>query len=364
MRILIATDAWHPQVNGVVRSIDSLTTEARAIGAEVELITPDGFRSIGAPTYPDIRLALVTAGMIEARVEAYKPDHIHIATEGPIGLATRRACLRAKRVFTTSYHTSFPDYLAARAPIPPDWTYAWLRWFHNGGAGVMVSTPTVASELRRRGFKNVMRWSRGVDHTLFKPRDESVLDLPRPIFLYVGRVAVEKNIEAFLTLDLPGTKVVAGDGPAREMLERQFPDARFLGMRTGETLAKIYASADVFVFPSKTDTFGIVLLEALASGLPVAAFPVQGPTDVLKGSDAGVLHQDLGLACRQALAVPRETARAFSLNYTWAESARQFLDNVTSARASSARPAVRRAMYPMSREAAFAGLRRAMRFRR
>ncbi len=340
MRILIATDAWHPQINGVVRSIDSLAAEARGVGAHVDVLTPEGFRSIATPTYPDIRLAFATARTVAARIDALKPDHIHVATEGPIGLATRRACLRTGRVFTTSYHTSFPDYLAARWPIPRGWTYAWLRWFHNGGAGVMVSTPTVGRELGSRGFLNVMHWSRGVDHTMFRPREGSVLNLPRPIFLYVGRVAVEKNIEAFLKLNLPGTKVVAGDGPARAALEGQFPDARFLGMRTGENLAQIYASADVFVFPSRTDTFGIVLLEALASGLPVAAFPVQGPTDVIGDSDAGVLDEDLGFACRQALAVPRERARAFSLNYTWAESARQFLENVLSARAGASRPAV------------------------
>lgn len=337
MRILIATDAWHPQINGVVRSIEALATEARHVGAKVDFLTPDGFRSIAMPTYPDIRLAFVTPATIERRIAQAAPEHIHIATEGPIGLATRRACLRAGRLFTTSYHTSFPDYLAARAPIPRAWSYAWLRWFHNAGAGVMVSTPSVARELRARGFKTVMRWSRGVDHEMFRPRTDSVLDLPRPIFLYVGRVAVEKNVEAFLALSLPGTKVVAGDGPARTMLEQRYPNAKFLGMQTGEDLARIYASADVFVFPSRTDTFGIVLLEALASGLPIAAYPVQGPNDVIGGSDVGVLDEDLGFACRQALGVPRERARAFSLNYTWAESARQFFDNVLNARAS--RPA-------------------------
>ncbi len=337
MRILIATDAWHPQINGVVRSIESLATEARRVGAEVEFLTPEGFWTVGMPTYPDIRLAFVSARAVAERIARTAPDHLHIATEGPIGLAARRACLRSGRLFTTSYHTSFPDYLAARAPVPRAWSYAWLRWFHNAGSGVMVSTPSVARELGARGFTTVMRWSRGVDHELFRPRPESVLDLPRPIFLYVGRVAVEKNVEAFLALNLPGTKVVAGDGPARSMLEQRYPEVKFLGMQTGETLARIYASADVFVFPSRTDTFGIVLLEALASGLPVAAYPVQGPSDVIGDSDAGVLDEDLGAACRRALGVPRERARAFSLNYTWAESARQFIDNVLNARTS--RPA-------------------------
>ena len=339
MRILIATDAWHPQVNGVVRSIEALAREVRGIGADLELLTPQGFRSIEMPTYPDIRLAFATARSVSARIAAWRPDHVHIATEGPIGLAARRACLNTGRLFTTSYHTKFPDYIAARVPVPRSWSYAWLRWFHNAGSGVMVSTPSVAGELRERGFTNVMHWSRGVDHEMFRPREDSVLDLPRPIFLYVGRVAVEKNIEAFLKLTLPGTKVVAGDGPSRTALQQRYPEATFLGMQTGEKLARIYASADVFVFPSRTDTFGIVLLEALASGLPVAAYPVQGPNDVIGDSDAGVLHEDLGIACRQALTVSRERARAFSLNYTWSESARQFIDNVLNVRADVVPPA-------------------------
>ena len=339
MQILVATDAWHPQVNGVVRSIEALAGEARLLGADIAVITPEGFRTVRMPTYPDIRLAFVTASGLGPRIEALKPDHVHIATEGPIGLAARRHCLRVGRLFTTSYHTRFPEYLAARAPIPRAWSYAWLRWFHNAGRGVMVSTQSVADELRHHGFGNVMRWSRGVDHALFRPREQSVLDLPRPIFLYVGRVAVEKNVEAFLALELPGSKVVAGDGPSRADLEARFPEVRFLGVQTGEDLARIYASADVFVFPSRTDTFGIVLLEALASGLPVAAYPVAGPRDVIGDSDAGVLSEDLGHACREALALSRQGAREFSLRFTWSASARQFLDNVVRVRAASPRSA-------------------------
>lgn len=335
MRILIATDAWHPQVNGVVRSIEALTREAKRLGTVVDVLTPEGFPSVAAPTYPDIRLALATPWAIEARINALAPHHIHIATEGPIGLATRHYCRRGGHVFTTSYHTHFPDYLAARLPVPRTATYAALRWFHNGGAGTMVSTGSVAAELDRRGFSTLMRWSRGVDHDLFRPRAASVLDLPRPIFLSVGRVAVEKNLEAFLSLDLPGSKVVIGDGPARGDLQARFPAATFLGTQTGETLAELYASADVFVFPSRTDTFGIVLLEALASGLPVAAYPVTGPLDVIGDSDAGVLDEDLGTACRRALAIDRDKPRAFALTYTWAESARQFLGNVEDARSRS-----------------------------
>ncbi len=337
MKVLIATDAWHPQVNGVVRSIEALASEARLLGASVDVLTPEGFRTVRMPTYPDIKLAFVTASRLGRRIEALGPDHVHIATEGPIGLAARRHCLRAGRLFTTSYHTRFPEYLAARAPIPPAWSYAWLRWFHNAGRGVMVSTQSVAEELRQHGFNNVMRWSRGVDHALFRPREHSVLDMPRPIFLYVGRVAVEKNVQAFLSLELPGSKVVAGDGPSRTVLEAQFPEVRFLGVQTGEHLASIYASADVFVFPSRTDTFGIVLLEALASGLPVAAFPVSGPRDVIGDSDAGVLSEDLGFACRQALVLSRQRAREYSMNFTWSASARQFLDNVVRVRAASPR---------------------------
>ena len=333
MRIVIATDAWEPQVNGVVRSIEATVAEVRRSGSEVELITPQGLPSIGLPTYPGIRLAFITPAAVRRRLAALAPDHVHIATEGPVGLATRLACRRDGRLFTTSYHTHFPDYVAARLPVPRDWTYAALRWFHNGGGGTMVSTDTLAAELHARGFERVQRWSRGVDHRLFRPRPESVLDLPRPIFLSVGRIAVEKNVEALLALDLPGSTVIVGDGPARAALEARYLKARFLGTREGEALAAIYASADVFVFPSRTDTFGIVLLEALASGLPVAAYPVPGPLDVIGDGGAGVLDEDLEAACRAALAIPRERAREWALRFSWQESARQFLDNIRAARA-------------------------------
>ena len=339
MRVLIATDAWHPQVNGVVRSIECMAAEARQLGAEVLFLTPQGFRSVALPTYPDIRLAFARPATVSRRIEALAPDHVHVATEGPIGLATRIACRRKGRLFTTSYHTQFPDYLAARAPIPRSWTYAALRWFHNGGAGLMVSTPSVARDLEQRGFRRVMRWSRGVDHALFRPRPTSVLPLPRPVFLSVGRVAVEKNLEALLALDLPGSVVVVGDGPARADLETRYPAVHFLGTKTGEALAEIYASADVFVFPSRTDTFGIVLLEALASGLPIAAFPVPGPGDVIGTSGPGALDDDLAVACRRALTISRDSARAFSMGFTWRESARQFLDNVRIARGRPSRTA-------------------------
>ncbi|MCW6506460.1 glycosyltransferase family 1 protein [Hyphomicrobiales bacterium BP6-180914] len=332
MRILVATDAWHPQVNGVVRSLEATIAELRALGVEVEMITPQGFRSVALPTYPGIRLALAGRRALSARLAALRPDHVHIATEGPIGLAARAACLREGRPFTTSYHTQFPDYLAARLPVPRDLVYAALRWFHNAGCGTMVATESLTEDLGKRGFRRLMRWSRGVDATLFHPRAASILDLPRPIFLYVGRVAVEKNVEALLELDLPGSTVIVGDGPARAGLQARYPKAHFLGNRTGELLARTYASADVFVFPSRTDTFGIVLLEALASGLPVAAYPVPGPKDVIATSGAGVLDADLFTACHAALKIPNACARAHALRFTWRESARQFLDNVTTAR--------------------------------
>lgn len=332
MRVAIATDAWHPQVNGVVRSLEATADELRRIGVDVQMITPDGFQSVALPSYPGIRLALARPGVIGRRIAALAPDHIHIATEGPVGLAARHACLKQNRGFTTSYHTHFPDYLAARLPVPRRLSYRALRWFHGAGRGTMVATDSLAADLRARGFSRLMRWSRGVDADFYRPRPASILQLPRPIFLYVGRIAVEKNIEALLRLRLPGSTVIVGDGPARAELESRYPQAIFLGVRTGELLAETYASADVFVFPSRTDTFGIVLLEALASGLPVAAYPVAGPRDVLGTSPAGVLDADLGQACLAALAIPRERARRHALRFTWRESAQQFLRNVLQAR--------------------------------
>jgi glycosyltransferase involved in cell wall biosynthesis len=336
MKILIATDAWHPQVNGVVRTLGQVAREAPALGANIVFLTPGEFRTLPMPSYPEIRLALVSAGMVERRLDALKPDAIHIATEGPLGHAVRRVCLRRGLPFTTSFHTRFPDYIAERVPLASRWssdlTWAWLRRFHKPATAVMAATPTLAQELTDRRLRNVKLWTRGVDAELFRPREGATLNLPRPIFLTVGRVAVEKNIEAFLALDLRGTKVVVGDGPARASLARQFPDAVFLGARHGEPLAEIYSAADVFVFPSRTDTFGLVLLEALASGVPVAAFPADAPRDVIgqNTGDApvGVLDEDLRRACLGALDCSREAARAFALTMTWAESARLFLHHV------------------------------------
>ncbi|MET0429249.1 MAG: glycosyltransferase family 1 protein [Microvirga sp.] len=331
MRLLVATDAWQPQVNGVVRSLEAMAAQAPAFGVELSVLAPMAFRSLPLPTYGEIRLSLAGPGAVSRHLRAAAPTHVHIATEGPIGWATRRACLREGRAFTTSYHTRFPEYLAARVPVPEAWTYATLRHFHGAARATLVSTPSLERELSRRGFPNLLRWSRGVDTGLFRPRGADALGLPRPVFLSVGRVAVEKNLEAFLRLDLPGTKVVVGDGPARRSLEARHPDARFLGALSGESLARVYASADVFVFPSLTDTFGIVLLEALASGLPVAAFPVTGPLDVLSGSGCGVLDRDLGRAALGALAIPRALCRAHGATFTWRESARQFFAHVAEA---------------------------------
>lgn len=328
MRVMIATDAWRPQINGVVRSLERMAEAGPQFGATPQMLTPEGFRQIGLPSYPDIRIALATRRAVAGRIADFRPDHIHIATEGPIGWLTRAVCLAQKRPFTTSYHTRFPQYIAARWPIPERWSYRFLQRFHGPAAAVMVSTATVEDELRSHGFQKIVRWGRGVDLSLFHPRLTSVLDLPRPIFLSVGRVAVEKNLEAFLSLRLPGSKVVVGDGPARADLERAFPEVTFLGTREGEELAAIYASSDVFVFPSLTDTFGIVLLEAAASGLPVAAFPVQGPSDVFAGSGAAVLNEDLRAAALSALRIPREACLALAANHSWQRSAEQFYGHI------------------------------------
>ena len=338
MRLLVATDAWHPQVNGVVRSLEHMEAAGRALGYDPVFLTHQDFRSVPLPGYPEIRLSYATKRKVAARWGELAPTHVHIATEGTVGYATRRYCLAEGRPFTTSYHTRFPEYLAARAPIPESWSYAWLRRFHGAACGTMVSTPSLERDLAARGFTNLMRWTRGVDTELFKPQPSpqpsDVLDsLPRPIFLFVGRLAVEKNLDAFLSLSLPGTKVVVGDGPDRARLEAIDPKAKFLGTRTGADLASVYAAADVFVFPSLTDTFGIVLLEALACGLPVAAYPVTGPLDVIGGTGAGVLDGDLKTAALAALRIPRERCREEALRYTWAESARQFYANIESAHA-------------------------------
>ncbi len=337
MRIAIVTDAWAPQVNGVVRTLGRIADELRGIGHEVEVISPDGFRTMPCPSYPEIRLALFPGGRLAARLEAFAPDAIHIATEGPLGMAARRCCLRTRRPFTTSFHTKFPEYVHARTRLPVAISYAWLRRFHRPAARVMVATDTVRRELAARGFANTKLWCRGVDTSLFRPRrgrEGALAKLPPPVFLYVGRVAVEKNISAFLDLELPGTKVVVGDGPQLGELRQRHPEAHFAGAMFGEDLARHYASADVFVFPSRTDTFGLVMLEALASGVPVAAYPVPGPLDVIgeakmsagaAGGPVGVLDNDLGRAARGALAIPSARCRAYAQGFSWHHCAELFL---------------------------------------
>jgi glycosyltransferase involved in cell wall biosynthesis len=326
-RILIVTDAWEPQVNGVVRTLQSLATHAQEQDAEIEFLTPQGFFSIALPTYTSIRCAIPPPREIARRIEQIDPDAIHIATEGPLGILARRYCIRRGHPFTTSYMTRFPEYISARLPIPQSRTYALLRRFHAAASVTMVSTPSLFEELSERGFEHLAIWTRGVDTELFRPDRAIPLDLARPIFVCVGRIAVEKNLAAFLALDLPGSKVVIGDGPQTEELQRRFPDTYFLGALDAQTVATHLAAADVFVFPSRTDTFGIVQLEALACGVPVAAFPVSGPKDVIAGHAVGVLDQDLRAACLKALTISRDACRSFALERSWRESVRQFLSN-------------------------------------
>jgi glycosyltransferase involved in cell wall biosynthesis len=329
MRILIATDAWRPQVNGVVSTLTALARSATALGDDVQFLTPDGFPSMALPTYPGLRIALPNRREIARRIEEAAPEAIHIATEGPIGWAARAYCRRHGLAFTTSYTTRFPEYIAARSIIPVSFSYAVLRHFHAAAAMTMVATPSLRRELSARGFERLGTWTRGVDTELFKPENPAELDLPRPIFMTVGRVAVEKNLEAFLSLPLPGSKVIVGDGPQRAELEKKYPKAKFLGVRQGAELAAHVAAADVFVFPSLTDTFGVVQLEALACGTPVAAYPVMGPVDVIGDHPIGVLDTDLRRACVHALSISRQACRDFALSYSWENSARQFIGNLS-----------------------------------
>jgi len=329
MRILIVSDAWHPQVNGVVRTLTMVAAEATALGHVVEVIGPDRFRTVALPTYTSIRVALAPGRRLAAMIDAFRPDALHVATEGPLGQAARRWALRRGVAFTTSFHTRFPEYLQARTGTPVALTYAWLRRFHNAGSAMMVATGSLRRELAGRGFRNVRAWTRGVDLERFKPVPVA-MPYPRPVFLYVGRVAVEKNLGAFLSLDLPGTKLVVGDGPQRHALARGHPAAQFLGERHGAALAEAYAGADAFVFPSLTDTFGLVLLESLACGTPIAAHPVTGPADILEGAPPGVgaLDHDLRAAAMRALAGDRAACRAHAERFSWRACADAFLANL------------------------------------
>jgi glycosyltransferase involved in cell wall biosynthesis len=328
-KLLVLTDAWAPQVNGVVRTLETLGRDLAAMGHEVRYGTPEGRFTLPLPTYREIRLAIFPRRSLERMIDSFEPDAIHIATEGTIGLSARAICLRRGIPFTTSFHTRFPEYVSARFPlISKSVVYRFLRWFHGPATAVMVATPSLKQELEFQGFRNVRIWSRGVDVSLFRPIAGARLPFEGPIWLYVGRVAVEKNIEAFLALDLPGTKVVIGEGPARARLERAYPEARFLGHKSGEELVHHYSASDVFVFPSRTDTFGLVILEALACGVPVAAYPVQGPLDVVGNAPVAALDTDLGAACRKALQVPRLSCRAYALTRSWRACTDQFLSNL------------------------------------
>ena len=336
MRILVATDAWEPQVNGVVRTLTRVVAELKAMGHAVEVISPDQFKTFPLPTYSEIKVAIGVYEPVQERFKAFEPEAIHIATEGPIGLAARRICVEWKLPFTTSYHTRFPEYVSARLPLPLAAGYAYMKWFHKPSGRLMVATPTMRDELSQHGFRNISAWSRGVDTDVFHLPREGEADpyagMARPIFLSVGRVAVEKNIEAFVGLDLPGSKVVVGPGPQKDELAAKYPKAVFVGSKSGEELARYFAFADVFVFPSLTDTFGLVILEAMASGTPVAAYPAPGPIDIIPNSGAGKLAtsatEGLREACLEALTCDRAVVRAFAETFSWRACAEDFVRNL------------------------------------
>ena len=329
-RILIATDAWHPQVNGVVRTLEMTAQILRRLGHTVEVIEPGAYPAVPVPFYPEIQVCYPRPGRIYDRIRRFRPDSVHISTEGTIGILVRKYCRSRRWHFSTSYHTRYPEYLRELAGVPERFTYRFLRWFHGRSSPLMVATPSLEKELGERGFRSPLRrWSRGVDLTIFRPRPKQPVPYPRPVLLYVGRVSHEKNIEDFLRLTTPGTKVVVGDGPARAELMRKYPNTVFLGYRKGEELGEIYSSADLFVFPSKTDTFGIVVIEALASGLPVAAYPATGPIDTITHEKLGALDHDLGRAVERALKTGDPAAcAAEGKTYTWENCTNQFLQNL------------------------------------
>jgi glycosyltransferase involved in cell wall biosynthesis len=327
---LIVTDAWKPQVNGVVRTLSTVAAELEHMGHVVEVIGPDRFRTMPCPTYPDIRLSLMPGRRLARMIEAFGPDALHISTEGPLGLAASRWAKKRRVPFTTAFHTRFPEYVQARIGLPTRVLYAWLRRFHGAGSGTMVATESLRQELVSRGFGEIKAWSRGVDTSLFRPSPAEDWNLPRPVFAYVGRLAVEKNIGAFLDLDLPGSKVVVGGGPQLASLKRRYPNVHFTGARHGEALARAYAGADVFVFPSRTDTFGLVILEALACGTPVAAYNVTGPKVVLDHADAtiGAVDDDLRAAALRALNGDRAACRLYAEQFSWRACAETFLSHL------------------------------------
>ncbi len=336
MNIVIISDAWYPQVNGVVRTITRTVEELTRLGHKVEVIGPDRFRTIACPTYPEIRLSLFPSRKLQTLIEAANPDAVHISTEGPLGLAARRWCLKNKFPFTTTFHTQFPEYVWLRTRIPLALSYRMMRWFHGPAVVTMVATQTLHERLSHWGFRNLGMWSRGVNTELFRPRDKAFVKTTRPLFTYMGRVAVEKNIEAFLKLDLPGTKCVVGGGPDLEALRKKYPTVMFTGPKEDDELAQHVAAADVFVFPSRTDTFGLVVIEALACGVPVAAFPVQGPIDIIENGVTGQLDEDLRQAAIKALDVNPQRCREEALKYTWDACTRQFISHLERAHPTTA----------------------------
>jgi len=326
MKIVIVTDAWEPQVNGVVRTLKQTRKNLNALGHDVQLITPEHFKTIPCPSYPSIPLALFPGRQVRKMLSAINANAVHIATEGPLGMAARRWCLRNKVQFTTSYHTQFPEYLRLRAPIPLSWSYAWFRRFHGKAVRTLVPTESQKQRLLSHGFQHVEVWGRGVDTDIFTPDNPQQLNLAGPVMLCMGRVAVEKNIEAFLQLELPGSKVVVGDGPDLLQLQARYPNVLFTGAKFGKELASYVAAADVFVFPSKTDTFGLVLLEAMACGVPVAAYPVTGPADVIEDGVTGSLNEDLAMAVQQALVINSANCLSYASKNSWLACTKVFAD--------------------------------------
>ncbi|MGR8952259.1 MAG: glycosyltransferase family 4 protein [Gammaproteobacteria bacterium] len=329
MRIALITDAWHPQINGVVTTLTQTMDVLHKLGHTVELCAPDRFYTWPCPGYPNVGLAFLCGPRLRPTLQAFKPDAIHLASEGCVGFAARRYCREMGYCFTTSFHTRFPEYFKMRIGLPMWISYGYMRWFHSESTRVMVTTESMRQALSEKGFERMVIWSRGVDTDLYRPREKTFLKDKRPIFAYVGRVAIEKNVEEFLKLDLPGTKYVVGDGPIRHELEQKYPEARFVGFQTGEALAQYMAAADVMVFPSRTDTFGLVILEALASGVPVAALPAPGPQDILGRAPVGILSSDLKQAALDALKLNPADCRRHALNYSWEHSARQFVGHLT-----------------------------------
>ena len=331
MRITIVTDAWKPQVNGVVRTLERLAYEADILGDEISFVTPAQFKTLPLPFYPEISLSLTTRQKVAEAIQSFGADALHISTEGPLGHLARSWAVKNNIPFTSCYHTHYPHYISARFPVPEAWTYAYLRWFHSAAQATMVATEDLKNTLKNNGFKNLMIWSRGVDGQLFKPRPDHRIYGEGPVFLCVARLAVEKNLEAFLSLDLPGKKVMVGDGPDRARLQKTYKDVIFTGALFGDDLASAYAAADSFVFPSTSETFGLVLLEALASGLPIAAFPASGLLAEIQSAGLGVLDADLKKAAMQSLSIPREACRGYALGFSHQETTRQFIGNIRNA---------------------------------